>query len=171
MKSKQLMLELMLLNEKYSTEDIRAVRHLLEEKHTDVLNCLQALHKLSQGEQSESRAKPKQEKKRPTNLKSRLTELKKENTSKYNWIKHTQELLEDTQNVKLEAIRNYARELNLPLTKGTKRPALIRQIIIALIERPTDKMIPFKANPKQVQTNSLEILSQAIISNAKTKNS
>jgi len=162
MKTKQLMLEILLLNEKYTLEEIHSVKSLLKEDR-GILDCLETIN-----EPCESSKKMKVEQtNKKVNMKNLLAEVRKEDNSKYKLIKQIEAALQDTQMMKLQNIRDYARTLHIPFDRSTTRPKLIKEILIHLISLPTEQIIALEIDTQTKKVNQLEVLSQAILSQKK----
>lgn len=160
MKERQLLLELLLLKERFAREEVEGVKRLIEGEDESLLNCLQLLYRFEPKERKQS-VKPKQGKR--MNLKKTMANLRQQDAEKYRVIKAIEETLHDTKNLKLQQIREYADGLGLTYPKGIKRPTLIRQILTHLIYLPMEELV-LPENSEKNNNSALEVISKAIIS-------
>ncbi|MBD8068810.1 hypothetical protein [Bacillus sp. PS06] len=166
MKTKQLLLEILLLHERYTVEEINSVKDSITDDK-GVLDCLLALNKLNQSttdkqpiSQTES-SKPEKPTKQ-VNLKKALSEVRKEDEEKYKVIKKIEAIIRDTKMMKISEMREYATLLHMTIEPTIKRDKLIRQILIHLINLPTDQIVAPTIDSKTNIVNQLEIISEAI---------
>ncbi|WP_078544803.1 hypothetical protein [Litchfieldia alkalitelluris] len=170
MKTKQLMLEILLINERYTEEEIKSVKDAIDEDK-GVLACLEALTKISDSlnttTKSEAQEKTIVQSNKQFNMKDALAELRREDEEKYKVIKQIETTLKSTRAMKLQEIRDYARKLQLSFDKSTTRLKLIRQVLTHLLNLPKDQIVIPATNPTVKKVNQLEVLSEAILTQKK----